>query len=102
LALRPELVDLELLGKDALPPPAQSAVLGEDPRAASAEQGEAILQQALAAWAGWMERLLRTADPSPLYELYAERRAAYQSYVEQYFQGSWEAAIQAWWRERTG
>ena len=102
LALRPELVDLELLGKDALPPPAQSAVLGEDPRAASAEQGEAILQQALAAWAGWMERLLRTADPSPLYELYAERRAAYQSYVEQYFQGSWEAAIEAWWKERTG
>jgi len=102
LALRPELVDLSALGEGALPPASRSAVLGEDPRGATAEQGEVILQRALAAWAGWMERLVHTADPSPLYELYAERRAAYQDYVERYFQGSWEAAIQAWWREKTG
>jgi len=102
LALRPELVDLGLLGEGALPPPAQSAVLGEDPRGATAEQGEAILQRALAAWASWMEQLISTTDPSALYKLYAERRAAYQTYVERYFRGSWEAAIQAWWLERTG
>jgi creatinine amidohydrolase len=102
LALRPELVDLHALGEGALPPAAESAVLGDDPRQASADQGEALLERALAAWSGWMELLLATRDPAPLYQLYGERREAYREYVQRYYQGSWEEAIQAWWRERTG
>jgi hypothetical protein len=28
--------------------------------------------------------------------------ASYQAYLDRYYHGSWEAAIEAWWKERTG
>lgn len=102
LAIRPELVKLDALPRGRLPPPSQAAVLGEDPRKASAEQGQAIIRRALEAWSGWIDRLIRGDNHEALFELYAERRAGYQDYLDQYFAGSWDDAIQAWWQELGG
>jgi len=103
LALRPDLVRLERL--DAITPeeagqePARTAVLGEDPRqAATPAQGRAILEQALQAWAGRLGEI----SPDWLTQFYRRRRAAYNSWLERFFQGDWEAALAAWWRERAG
>jgi hypothetical protein len=57
------------------------------------------MDRGLESWESWMQRLLREGSPDPLYALYAERQAAYQDYVQRYYRGSWEAAIQAWWQE---
>lgn len=102
LAYRPELVELQAIPDGPLPPTGEIAVLGQDPRRATAERGRQVLDRALDAWAGWIERLLGGRGPAPLYALYGERRAAYQSYVDQYYRGSWEEALQAWWDERAG
>jgi creatinine amidohydrolase len=101
LWVRPELVHLEALPPGPLPPPGEVAVLGQDPRTATREEGRDLFERALEAWAGWMKQLLGDGRLEPLYRMYAERRAGYQDYVQRYFQGSWEAAIQAWWKERT-
>jgi creatinine amidohydrolase len=98
---RPELVDLEALPEGPLPPPDKVAVLGKDPRGATPEEGRDLFERGLKAWQDWIQRLLRDGDPKPLFRLYADRRAVYQDYVKRYFRGSWEAAIQAWWNERT-
>jgi creatinine amidohydrolase len=96
---RPELVDLDALPRGPLPPAHRVAVLGQDPREATAEQGQHLMDRGLESWESWMQRLLREGSPDPLYALYAERQAAYQDYVQRYYRGSWEAAIQAWWQE---
>ncbi len=100
LAVRPELVDLEALGEGALPSLRDNPVLGSDPRLASAEEGADLLERGLQAWAGWVERL-RGPEPglAALRGLYERRRATYQGYVRNYFRGSWDEAIQAWWTE---
>lgn len=97
LHYRPDLVDLEALPPGHLPGAHQVAVLGEDPRRASAQQGQAVLERALRVWSEWIDRLLQTEDRASLLELYRGRRAAYQAYVDRYYQGSWEQAIQSWW-----
>lgn len=102
LTVRPDLVHLERLPKGALPGVHEVPVLGEDPRLASAEQGEAVFAQALESWGGWVKRLLEDPDPAPLLDHYAERRGWYDEYVRRYYRGSWEEAIEAWWRERGG
>jgi creatinine amidohydrolase len=97
-ALRPELVQLDLLADGPLPDPGEVAVLGQDPRLGSAEQGEDLFARALEAWAAWIERLRRTADVASLRRLYDERRTAYSTYVQRYFRESWEQAITDWWQ----
>jgi creatinine amidohydrolase len=102
LYFRPDLVDLDSLPPGALPPINQAAILGLDPREATPEKGQAVIERALQSWSHWIERLLADPDPEPLLELYAERRAGYQKYVDKYFNGSWESAILTWWDERSG
>ncbi|MGH2621067.1 MAG: creatininase family protein [Anaerolineales bacterium] len=99
---RPELVDLTVLAPGSLPPVRQVAVLGDDPRTASAEQGQAVVERALQSWETWIERLLGGQSLEALHDLYSGRMASYQAYLDRFYQGSWEAAIEAWWKERTG
>jgi hypothetical protein len=101
LALRPRLVDLAALDGVELRP-AEFAVLGEDPRGATPGQGESALALATERVAASVSALLEHGTPEVLRELYARRRAGYRAYVERYFHGSWEEAIQTWWREKTG
>ncbi len=100
MALRPRLVDLDALDNAPLQP-ATSAVLGDDPRRATASQGEAALTLATERIVVSVGALLAHGRPDVLRELYARRRANYQAYVERYFHGSWEEAIQAWWGDKT-
>ncbi|HLF37020.1 MAG TPA: creatininase family protein, partial [Anaerolineales bacterium] len=102
LHYRPELVDLTALPSGSLPPAGQVAVLGDDPRKGSPEQGRAIVERALQSWEAWIERLLGGQALEALHDLYSARTASYQAYLDRYYQGSWEAAIEAWWKERTG
>ncbi len=102
LALAPDLVHLERLPEGAIQPPHQSAVLGEDPRSASPSEGREVLRRAEESWARWIDQLLRSADASQLHELYARRRAGYADYIQRYFDGSWEAALERWWRDQSG
>jgi creatinine amidohydrolase len=99
LALRPELVELEELPEslDAR----RVAVLGEDPRAGSSEEGLAILEKALSVWTEWVEELARTEDTSFLREFYKRRNQDYAPYVRTYFVDSWEQAICDWWMTRS-
>jgi creatinine amidohydrolase len=107
LALRPRLVDIDARAgypraEGAGPlPPAETAVLGGDPRRATAGHGDAALRLATERIAVGIEALMRRGSPAILAELYARRRAAYQQYVDRYFKGSWEEAILAWWAEKT-
>ncbi len=95
LTVRPDLVHLEkfpgMLG------PKRVAVLGEDPRGARAEEGEAVTLKALEIWADWIERLLKDRDQEPLTHHYEGRIADYEGYVRRYFSSSWEEAAQKWW-----
>jgi creatinine amidohydrolase len=100
LALRPRLVDLDALG-DGPPHPATNAVLGADPRLATASQGESALMLATERIAVGVEALLSHGGAAILRELYARRRATYQQYVDRYFRGSWEEALLAWWADRS-
>lgn len=68
--------------------------LGEDPRGATAEEGETLIQRGLDAWEAWMD-----ADRSTLGRWYGSRFDTYQPYIDTYYRGSWEEAIQAWWQE---
>lgn len=103
LAVRPDLVRLERL--DALnvaiagEAPDRTAVLGEDPReTATPAEGETVLERALEEWA----KQLADLSPAWLTEFYRRRRAAYNRWLEQYFEGNWEAALEAWWQELVG
>lgn len=100
MALRPQLVALDALGAAPLQPD-ESAVLGADPRRATATQGESALALATDRIVICVGALMTHAGPDVLRELYARRRAGYQSFVERYFHGSWEDASQSWWEERT-
>jgi creatinine amidohydrolase len=101
LALRPRLVDIPALGDGALKL-ATSAVLGKDARGATQSQGESALALATERLVTAVSVLLKQNNATSLRELYARRRTLYQSYVDQYFRGSWEDAIQSWWQEKTG
>lgn len=97
LAARPDLVHLDkfpgMLG------PKKVAVLGEDPRTAQAEEGEAVTRHALDVWADWIEQVLNVPNKRALIQHYERRIADYQHYVRRYYGGSWEEAIQKWWAE---
>lgn len=99
LAIQPRLVHLEALDHIVLHP-AHTAVLGDDPRGATAGQGEAAIALATERLASVVQTLLRGDSVESLQQLYTTRRAGYARYVEQYFRGSWEEAIDRWWRER--
>jgi creatinine amidohydrolase len=100
LALHPKQVRLDALPDGALQP-LSSAVLGQDPRGATVHQGEAALALATERLVVSVRSLLQHGGADVLRELYARRRAGYQPYVERYFRGSWEGAIDAWWRDKT-
>ena len=100
LAIRPRLVDLATLDGADLDP-AKHAVLGDDPRGANQRQGESALALATEQLVVSVNALLASGTADGLRELYARRRAAYRTYVDRYFQGSWEEAILAWWHEKT-
>lgn len=102
LATRPELVDLNALRPEIELSAGEVAVLGQDPRAATAEKGQAVMKRAIEAWAGWIERLQASDDPQPLYDLYSARRSTYQGYIDRYYEGSWDRALQAWWADHSG
>ena len=94
-AIRPELVHLEKLPEDLKAK--KCAVLGEDPRKASAEEGKQMLDAALKLWSDWLEELLQTKDTSFLRDFYARRKQAYARYVKTYYMKSWEQALRDWW-----
>lgn len=100
LALWPRLVNLDALNglESTL---AETAVLGQDPRGATSTQGESALALAEERIVVSVRALRQHGGPAVLRELYARRRAGYQQYVERYFRGSWDEAIEAWWKERT-
>lgn len=98
-ALRPKLVDVDQLPLELVP--ATSAVLGQDPRGATASQGEAALTLATDRISTSVRALLSHGNSAMLFELYSRRRAGYQRYVNKYFRGSWEDAINQWWHDHT-
>lgn len=105
LAIRPDLVRLDRLD-DAVPPDATNlalfGVLGADPRpSATLALGAATLAEAATTWAAWVRDLLATPDAERVRHFHAARRAALQPYVDRYYRGDWQAAIDAWWRDRT-
>ncbi|MEA2554449.1 MAG: creatinine amidohydrolase [Fimbriimonadaceae bacterium] len=94
-SLKPELVHLEALPTELK---ARScAVLGEDPRKASAEEGSQVLDKALARWTAWVDDLLAAPDTTFLREFYAQRKRDYAPYVRTYYMKSWEQALRDWW-----
>jgi creatinine amidohydrolase len=72
-----------------------TALLGNDPREATAEVGANIIEQALAAWEAWIRQ-----DDESLRTHYADSEAAMSGYVERFYSGSWEDAIQKWWETK--
>jgi creatinine amidohydrolase len=98
LALRPDLVHLEALLPGPLRP-ASTAVLGQDPRSASASLGERALGLGVERVTTAVAELLANGDSAPLYAFYDRRRALYRSYMEKYYRGSLEEAIETWWKE---
>ena len=84
LAIRPDLVRLDAYD--------ETGMLGEDPRAATAEEGLALFDRGIESWAAWLE-----SDRTTLGRWYGGRFDAYESYVERYYRGSWEEAIRIWW-----
>ncbi|MEI7771055.1 MAG: creatininase family protein [Chloroflexales bacterium] len=100
LALRPDLVRLDALGREPLRIKA-SAVIGRDPRdTASASIGASALGLATERLASAVGELLSSNDPAPLRALYAQRRARYQTFVER-FGPDMDHATQAWWDDLT-
>lgn len=95
LALRPELVRLDRFQEG---PPAVNAVLGPDPRAATAEEGEKLLRDGVEAWQNALSIWTREVTAY----FYMKREKAYADYRKKYFTFSWEDAIAAWWAERSG
>jgi creatinine amidohydrolase len=100
LALRPDLVDMDALGEEPLRPET-SAVLGRDPRnAASHTLGQRALSLAVERVSAAVLELARDGQATPLYALYARRRARYQQYIERYVNGgSYEDGLAAWWAD---
>lgn len=93
LALRPDLVWTSELPRQIVP--RSDAVLGEDPRLGTAEEGTLLFERGLDAWSAWW----RDATPAALEETYKRRFDELQPYVDAYYEGSWEEAIQKWWAE---
>jgi creatinine amidohydrolase len=98
MALGPDLVRLDRLAEGA----AQNAgVLGESPRLASAAEGLALLEAGLAGWETLIREALSTGEPQKLLDFAKRRISANDAYVERFYRGSWEDAIEGWWTART-
>ncbi|NNJ09525.1 creatininase family protein [Chloroflexales bacterium ZM16-3] len=96
LALRPDLVRLDALGREPLRLKT-SSVIGRDPRdTASASLGTSALNLAAERLAAAVAELRDTDDLAPLRALYAQRRVRYQAFVER-FGSDVEQATRAWW-----
>ena len=95
LAIRPDLVRLDLFAEG---PPATNAVLGEDPRLATAAEGEQLLADGVAAWQSALEHWTREVT---VY-FYQRREKEYRPYRNEFFRDSWEQAIADWWAARSG
>ncbi len=99
LAIRPDLVRLDQLGAAPLHP-RDWAVLGEDPRLATAAEGQQLLDDSVAGIVQWIERLRQPDAHDFLQKLYARRTDGYAGYTAAYHRTSWEQALQDWWRQR--
>ncbi len=99
MALRPDLVRLVRLAEGDAP---ETAVLGESPRLASAEEGIALVEEALDRWESMIREVLTAGGAQPLHDFAARRVSANDAYVREFYKGSWENAIEEWWRNRTG
>jgi hypothetical protein len=93
LAIRADLVHPEAI--EGLVETRNHAVLGQDPRPATAAQGKELLESGLQAWTAWL------ADPGDLQAHYDKAISQYDAYRDRYFKTSWEQAIEDWWTERT-
>ncbi|GAB4119615.1 MAG: creatininase family protein [Roseiflexaceae bacterium] len=96
MAIKPRLVALEALNQDQHQTP-QSGVIGDDPRLATASQGESALKLANERIVTSVRAVLGSGGNEILRELYIRRRSYYQEYVDAYFHGSWDEAVRAWW-----
>jgi len=94
LAIRPDLVHLEDLPNE--PTSQETAVLGENPRLGSVAEGEELLRLGLDSWIRWID----TAGFDELTTYYRQVFDRYESYVSTYYKGSWEDAIQDWWKDQ--
>jgi len=103
LAIDPQLVDLDRiqreLAADPQAPVERFGVLGPLPTNATAADGQQAIARAVEQVAGWVDRLLAGNTQQLLHDLYAQRRAAYQPFLDQYFRGSYEDAAAAWWTD---
>jgi creatinine amidohydrolase len=99
MAVRPRLAAVEELDGLALEVGA-TGVLGDDPRSATAGQGESALRLAADRLTRSVHALRGEGGRDILRELYHRRRTSQQEYVDRYFRGSWEEAIHAWWRDQ--
>ncbi len=104
LALHPDLVALERfqreLAADSTTRVERFGVLGSLPTHATAADGEQVIAQSVEQIAEWVEHLLTSKNAQPLHDLYARRRAGYQTFMDRYFRGSHEDAAAAWWQEQ--
>jgi creatinine amidohydrolase len=94
-AIRPDLVHLDKLPQELKA--RRCAVLGDDPRKANAQEGQQVMDKALAVWSEWVDELLTSKDSSFLIDFYERRKQAYSPYVRTYFMKSWEQALHDWW-----
>ncbi len=94
LAIRADLVRLEVLPSELRV--GEHAVLGSDPRLGSSGEGARLLEEALVAWAQWLD-----TPQEALKRSYSARFDTYQGYIDEFFRGSWEAAIVSWWEARS-
>jgi creatinine amidohydrolase len=96
MALRPDLVRMDMLGREPLRVES-SGVIGRDPRnTASASLGTSALNLAVERLAKAVSELLASDDPAPLYALYTERRERHRTFAERYGSDV-EQATHVWW-----
>jgi creatinine amidohydrolase len=95
MAIRPDLARVDLF-EDG--PPAVNAVLGEDPRLATPQQGEQLLADGVQAW----QSALQLWTIPIVHQFYLRREKGYRPYRAEFFKESWEQAIADWWRMRSG
>ena len=74
-------------------------MLGADPRAASAAEGEEVLGRAISAWSAWIDEALHQ-EPGALLDLYKQRLASYDAYITQFGGDDWNGALDRWWVAR--
>lgn len=99
LALRPDLVRMDTLGREPLRVES-SGVIGRDPRnTASASLGASALSLAVERLSKAVSELLASGNPAPLYALYTERRARSKAFAERYG-ADLDQATRAWWDDQ--